>query len=173
MNNQAARARLHDALTLHAAERLDEALAAARDALRLDPTLGEAYAYIGNTLVTRQRAFDEGIAALQEAARLLPHDPGVWYTLGWCQEFAANALAHPRTSRREAALTLTSDQLYAAARVSMLRALSLDPEDGLKGDIEDILDVLAKESGVPWTLAEVRPSEGPPRGGPRAAPAAG
>ncbi|MSP22181.1 MAG: hypothetical protein EXR66_04080 [Dehalococcoidia bacterium] len=173
-NNKAARARLHDALAAHAAEHLDEALAAARDALRLDPTLGEAHAYIGNTLVTRRRAFDEGIAELEQAARLLPDDPVVWYTLGWCQEFAANALAHPRTSRREAKLSLTPDQLYAAARVSMLRALTINPEEGLKGDIEDILDVLAKETGVPWTLDEVATiTRGGPRGGQHATPAAG
>src|SRR5688500_3277396 len=145
-----ARARLREALALHASERVDEALAAAREAIALDPTLGEAHAYLGNTLVTRKRAFDEGIAELEQAARLRPDDPGVWYTLGWCQEFAANALAHPRSSRREAPLRLTPDELYAAARASMLRALTLDPEPGLRGDIEDILDVLAKETSVPW-----------------------
>jgi len=52
----------------------------------------------------------------------------------------------------------------------MLRALALNPEEGLKGDIEDILDVLAKETGVPWTLDEVPTIT---RGGPRAASAAG
>ena len=90
---EAARARLREALALHASERVDEALAAAREAIALDPTLGEAHAYLGNTLVTRKRAFEEGIAELERAARLRPDDPGIWYTLGWCQEFAANALA--------------------------------------------------------------------------------
>jgi tetratricopeptide (TPR) repeat protein len=165
---EAARARLREALVLHASERLDEALAAAREAIALDPTLGEAHAYLGNTLVTRRRAFDEGIAELERAAELCPDDPGVWYTLGWCQEFAANALAHPRGSRRESRLRLTPDELYAAARASMLRALELGPEAGLRGDIEDILDVLAKETSVPWEVEE--PAS---EGGPRAAPAAG
>jgi tetratricopeptide (TPR) repeat protein len=169
---KAARARLREALALHAAERIDEALAAAREALALDPALGEAHAYIGNTLVTRKRAFEEGIAELEQAARLLPNDPGVWCTLGWCQEFAANALAHPRGSRRQAALRLTSEELYAAAHTSMLRALSLDPEDGLKGDIEDILDVIAKETGVPWDV-EAPPGTLHGEEEPRAAPAAG
>ncbi len=149
-----ARARLREALALHTAERLDEALAAAREAIDLDPTLGEAWAYLGNTLVTRRRAFEEGIAALERATQLLPDDSGVWYTLGWCQEFAAHALAHPRGSRREAVLRLSADELYAAARASMLQALSLNPEPGLRGDIEDILDVLAKETGVPWDTEE-------------------
>jgi tetratricopeptide (TPR) repeat protein len=154
-------------LALHAAERIDEALTAAREALALDPTLGEAHAYAGNTLVTRRRAFEEGIAELERAAALRPDDPGIWYTLGWCQEFAANALAHPRTSRREAPLRFSADQLYAAARTSMLRALTLDPEQGLRGDIEDILDVIAKETGVPWAPED---REG---GAMRAAPRAG
>ncbi len=148
----AARARLRDALALHAAERIDDALAAAASALALDPTLGAAEAYIGNTLVTRQRAFPEGIAALERATLLSPDDPGIWFTLGWCQEYAANAIARPkgRTRTREDARGLDAAALYQAARRSMLRARSLNPEQGLLGDIEDILDVIAKETGEPW-----------------------
>ena len=33
----------------------------------------------------------------------------------------------------------------------MLHALTLDPEEGLKGDIEDILDVISNVTGEPWT----------------------
>ena len=33
------------------------------------------------------------------------------------------------------------------------RALTLDAEPGLRGDIEDILDVVANATGVPWDEA--------------------
>ncbi len=147
---EAARALLRDALGLHAAERIEDALAAARAALELDPGLAGAHAYIGNTLVTRRRAYGEGIAALERAAQLAPRDAGIWFTLGWCQEFAANAIAHPRGRGREDPRGLVPAELYAAAKRSMLHAHALDPEEGLRGDIEDILDVIAKETGVPW-----------------------
>ncbi len=149
-NVEAARALLREALGLHAAERIDDALAAAGSALDLDPGLAAAHAYIGNTLVTRRRAYREGIAALERAAELAPADAGIWFTLGWCQEFAANALAHPRGRGREDPRGLVPAELYAAAKRSMLQAHSLDPDEGLRGDIEDILDVIAKETGVPW-----------------------
>jgi tetratricopeptide (TPR) repeat protein len=149
---EAARARLRDALGLHAAERIDEALAAAEAALELDPALAGAHAYIGNTLVTRKRAFAEGIAALERAAQLAPHDAGIWFTLGWCQEYAANALGKPkgRARPREDARGLDAPTLYESAKRTMLHARTLHPDEALLGDIEDILDVIAKETGVPW-----------------------
>ena len=152
----AARGRLRDALALHAAERIDEALQAAEEALALDPTLGAAEAYIGNTLVTRRRAFPEGIAALERATQLAPDDPVVWFTLGWCQEYAANALGRPkgRSRARDDARGLDAGDLYQAAKRSMLHARTLGPDASLLGDIEDILDVIAKETGEPWDTDE-------------------
>ena len=32
----------------------------------------------------------------------------------------------------------------------LLRALTLEPDDKLRGDVEDILDVIAKATGEPW-----------------------
>lgn len=161
----AARAKLRDALRLHTAERIDEALAAAEDAIALDPGLAEAHAYIGNTLVTRRRAYPEGIAALERAAELAPNDATTWFTLGWCQEFAANALAHPRTRRREDARGLVPAELYAAAMRTMLHARTLDPDDALLGDIEDILDVISRETGVPWEPEAERTCDATPAAG--------
>lgn len=156
LRSTAARERLREALALHAAERIEEALDAARAALELDPMLGAAEAYIGNTLVTRQRAFPEGIAALERATRLVPDDPVVWFTLGWCQEYAANALGRPkgRSRSRDDARGLDAGELYQAAKRSMLHARTLAPDPALLGDIEDILDVIAKETGEPWDTDE-------------------
>lgn len=145
-----ARELLRQALALHHAERVDEALEAARAALEEDPSFGEAHAYIGNTLVTRKRRFADGLAELERAAELAPTDPGIAYTLGWCQEFAANAIARPRGRASHQAPAQSADELYEAAQASMLRARSLDPDEGLKGDIEDILDVISKVTGIPW-----------------------
>ncbi len=160
----AARERLREALALHAAERIDDALDAARAALDLDPTLAAAEAYIGNTLVTRRRAFPEGIAALERATRLNPEDPGIWFTLGWCQEYAANALGRPkgRSRTRDDARGLDAGALYQAAKRSMLHARTLHPDDGLLGDIEDILDVIANETGEPWDTDEEAQAATPP-----------
>jgi tetratricopeptide (TPR) repeat protein len=148
--NDRARELLRQALALHHAERIDDALALARDALEADPTLGEAHAYIGNTLVTRKRRFADGLAELERALELTPDDPGIAYTLGWCQEFAANAIARPRGRAWHQAPAQSADELYEAAQSSMLRARALNPEEGLKGDIEDILDVISKVTGIPW-----------------------
>jgi tetratricopeptide (TPR) repeat protein len=148
------RAALRRAMQLHASGDVDGALVAAYDVLQAYPTYGEAWAYIGNTLVTRKRRFADGLEALERASELRPDDPGVWYTLGWCREFAANALARPKGGRVVAGDQATAedaDTLYARAKEAMLHALTLDPEPGLRGDITDILDVIANVTGEPWT----------------------
>jgi tetratricopeptide (TPR) repeat protein len=145
---------LRHAMQLHAAGDVDGALAEALALVERDPHFGEAWAYMGNTLVTRKRQFADGIAALERAVELCPDDAGVWYTLGWCREFAANALARPKGGRVQAGDQLTvhdADALYQQAKEAMLHALTLDPEPGLKGDITDILDVIANVTGEPWT----------------------
>src|SRR5687767_4991349 len=129
-------------MQLHAAGDIEGALVAAREVIERDPRCGEAWAYIGNTLVTRKRRFAEGIEALERAVELSPGDPGVWYTLGWCREYAANALAHPKGGRVQSGDQLAphdADTLYERAKQAMLHALTLDPEPGLRGDITDIL----------------------------------
>ena len=147
-----ARERLRQAMALHSAGEIDAALDAARQAVALSPEFGQAHAYIGNTLVTRKRRFADGIAAMERAAALLPHDPGVLYTLGWCREFAANALARPKGAHQP--LDKDAATLYAEAREALLAALQLHPEQGLRGDIEDILDVIASATGEPWEGSE-------------------
>jgi tetratricopeptide (TPR) repeat protein len=149
-----ARADLRHAMSLQAAGDIDAALEAARRLLAREPAYGEAWAYVGNTLVTRKRHFADGIAALELGCTLRPDDPVLWYTLGWCREYAANAMARPKGGKVQSSdqhVAGTADALYQAAKDAMLHALTLDPDEALKGDIEDILDVIANVTGEPWT----------------------
>jgi tetratricopeptide (TPR) repeat protein len=150
--SDSARARLREAMVLQARGEIDRALAAADEAIVDAPAFGEAYAYLGNTLVTRRRRFADGLAALDRAVELLPRDPTVRYTSGWCREFIANELARPK--RPHQAVGGDADAYYAAARAEFLTALTLDPDDQLQGDIEDMLNVIASATGEPWDLGE-------------------
>jgi len=147
-----ARALLRQAMSLHSAGDIDGAIAVARQATEVAPEFAEAHAYLGNTLVTRKRAFKDGLNALERAVELDPDDVGRLYTLGWCEEFVAQAMARGGHRGRHQPMDRTSDELYAAAKANMLRARELcDPDDAILGDIEDVLDYIAKATGEPWT----------------------
>jgi tetratricopeptide (TPR) repeat protein len=144
----ATRALLRDAMNLHSAGRIDAALKTARRAVALAPRFAEAHVYLGNTLVTRQRQFADGLAALRHAIELSPNDATTIYTTGWCEEYVANALERPRHPHQ--AVAEDAPMLYAAARAHFLQALAANPDDQLKADIEDMLDVVAAATGEPW-----------------------
>lgn len=68
------------AFMLEAADRLDEAEAAFRRAVALDPKLDRAWYGLGLTLIRLQR-FDEAVPALKRNTELQPMSPYGWYQL--------------------------------------------------------------------------------------------
>jgi predicted Zn-dependent protease len=69
------------AFLLEGATRLDEAEAAFRQAVALDPKLDRGWYGLGLTLIRLQR-FDEAVAALKRNTELQPMSPYGWYQLG-------------------------------------------------------------------------------------------
>ncbi|MEX2246515.1 MAG: hypothetical protein WEC75_07490 [Dehalococcoidia bacterium] len=91
-------------------------------------------------LVTRRRQYADGLALLERAVALRADDPGLWYTLGWCREFAAHE------SRRAGAIAPDElRRLYEGAADAFRRCLGLDPDGKLVGDAEDLLDHIENE----------------------------
>ena len=161
-----ARALLREAMSQHTAGRIDAALSTARRAVTLAPSFAEAHAYLGNTLVTRQRQFADGLAALRHAVELAPEDATILYTTGWCEEYVANALERPR--HRHQPVGEDAGTLYSVARAHFLRALHVNTDPLLKGDIEDMLDVVAAATGEPGEPDAVVGPAGPVGPGERA-----
>jgi len=146
--DEAARTALQRAMALHSGGEIDAALAAAEESVALVPGYADAHAYLGNTLVTRKRRFRDGLAAMMRAAELAPGDAAILYTAGWCHEYVANALERPRARHQQ--VEADAPSLYATAHQYFRRALAANPDAQLKGDIEDMLDVVAAATGEPW-----------------------
>lgn len=72
------------AFLLEATDRLDEAEAAFRRALELDPKLDRAWYGLGLALI-RQGRFDDAVAALKRNTELQPMSPYGWYQLARAQ----------------------------------------------------------------------------------------
>jgi hypothetical protein len=120
---------------LHAEGRIDAAIVEARAALQIDASYVDALTYLGTTLITRKLAFADGLALLEHAKDAAPSDPGVAYSLGWCYEFVAYRLEKlGRTPYRDPL------QLYELAVGELERCLTLEPEEKLREDTEDLLE---------------------------------
>ena len=142
---------LRGAMQLHAAGDISTAVEQVRGIVADHPEFAAGYSYLGQTLVTRQRKFGEGLDYLKMAVKFDPVDAYILYTAGWCSEYIANALERPKFSFQ--APTETPQELYEKARALFLDALAVlgeQPDDALKGDVEDMLDVVAKATGEPW-----------------------
>lgn len=139
---------LRRAMDLHAGGNIDAALAQAAEVIERWPDFAQALSYYGQTLVTRKRRFADGLRVLDRAVEADGDDPYILYSAAWCREFAANAIERPKGAHQP--VTERPATLYAQARTELLRALELGPDDKLRGDVEDILDVIAKATGEPW-----------------------
>ena len=92
-------------------------------------------------LVTRQHRFGEGLALVERAVELRPDDPGLWYALGWCAEFAA----HESRRRPRPGGDIDAPALLERAADAFRRCLALNPEGKLADDAEDLLDHVENE----------------------------
>ena len=146
--SEEARQALRTAMQLHAGGQIDAALERAREVVERWPDYAQALSYLGQTLVTRKRRFADGLAVLDRAVEAGGDDPYILYSAAWCREFAANAIERPKGAHQHVAESPAA--LYAKAHDELLRALELEPDDKLRGDVEDILDVIAKATGEPW-----------------------
>jgi tetratricopeptide (TPR) repeat protein len=143
-----ARAAFRDAMDLHTAGEIDAALAAAESVIQRWPGFGEALSYLGQTLVTRKRRFADGLAVLAQAVAASPDDPYVLYSAGWCTEFVAEELRRPKRAHQP--VEGDAAPYYAAAKALFLRALALEPDEKLRGDVEDMLSAISNATGEPW-----------------------
>lgn len=116
------------------------AIRAAHAALDASPRSVQAMEFLALALVARRRSFVEGLAFIDRAVETLPDDAGLWYTRGWCYEFAAHELR-----RRPVDDPLDPRALYNTARDSFQRCLALHPDGKLAGDAEDLLDHVENE----------------------------
>src|SRR6476620_12241219 len=126
---------LRRAQRLHGEGRIDAAIADARAALQIDADYVPALSYLGTTRITRKLSFAEGLGLLERAKDVAPEDPGVAYSLGWCYEFVAYRLEKlGRTPYRDPL------ELYELAVGELERCLTLEPEEKLREDAEDLLE---------------------------------
>jgi tetratricopeptide (TPR) repeat protein len=156
-----AREALRRAMQLMAQGQVDAALEQGRAVIERWPEFGQAHGWLGQTLVTRKRRFADGLEVLERAEALASDDPYVLYSVGWCREFVANELARPKRAHQP--VEPSAGDLYARARDTFLRALELEPDDQLQGDIEDMLDVISNVTGEPWSDVEVGRAQPRPR----------
>lgn len=129
-----ARALFREAQARHAAHDIAASIALTKRALALDPDYVEALEHLGMIEVSRRQHFDEGLELLRRAVDLRPDDAGLWYSLGWCCEFAADALR-----RSPAGRAATAHDLYRRAAEAFRRCLNRGPTGKLADDAADLL----------------------------------
>ncbi|MHB8376628.1 MAG: hypothetical protein ACYDEB_06700 [Dehalococcoidia bacterium] len=144
MSSDESRALFARALERHRARDTAGSIALAREAVALDPMYTAALEHLGTLLVTRRRAYAEGLAYLERATAAREDDAGLWYALGWCCEFAAHEIA-----RRGGVGALNPRALYECAAEAFRRCLALRPEGKLVDDAADLLDHVENELRQP------------------------
>jgi tetratricopeptide (TPR) repeat protein len=134
---QQSRKLFREAQARHAAHDIASSARLAAQALKLDPEFAEALEHLGMIYVTRRGRFADGLDLLQRAVDLRPADAGLWYSLGWCCEFSAQATR--RSPGRDEASAVA---LYRRAADAFRRCLALHPADKLADDAADLLELV-------------------------------
>lgn len=127
-------------MVLHRNNRLNEAVAAYKKAVRLDPTLAAAYNNLGVALRKMGRQ-DAALVAYRRCLELKPEDEGLWSNMGNClrelQLFDEAEAAHkralslqtPNASRIFNAALVHRDRNEIKTAVALFdKALTLDPD---------------------------------------------
>ncbi len=130
-----ARRTFEQAQLRHAGGDIKGGLQLARRAIELDPGHVQAIEHVANVLITRQRNYPDGLALIDRTIELRPRDAGMWYTRGWCYEFAAHELG-----RRPTDSSLDAGSLLVIAAESFRRCLELGADGKLADDAADLLD---------------------------------
>jgi|TARA_Y100000814_G_scaffold170281_1_gene124514 hypothetical protein len=142
---------LRNAMQRHAGGDISGAVSQVEALLVEYPKFAPGFSYIGQTKVTRLRQFSDGVTYLNQAVEFGGDDPYILYTAGWCLEYIANALDRPKFKFQ--AVDGSAPEFYGRARELFLSSLELlreTPDDNLRGDVEDMLDVVASATGEPW-----------------------
>ncbi len=113
----------------------------ARQAVERDPHHVEALEHLGTLLITRRQRYAEGLAFVERSVASRNDDAGLWYSLGWCREFAA----HEIRRRGAGDERLDPKALYELAADAFRRCLALHPEGKLVDDATDLLDHIENE----------------------------
>ncbi len=128
-------------LAAHDARETARSIELARQAIERDPQHAEALEHLGTLLITRRQRYAEGLAFVERALAAREDDAGLWYSLGWCREFAA----HEIRRRGAGDESLDPKALYGLAADAFRRCLALRPEGKLVDDAEDLLDHVENE----------------------------
>jgi hypothetical protein len=128
-------------LAAHAARDIGRSVELARAAIEHEPSHVAALEHLAMLLVTRRRAYAEGLGFIERAVAAQPEDAGLWYSHGWCYEFAAHELR--RRPAPESSLDVRT--LYERAASGFTRCLALSPAGKLEGDAQDLLDHVENE----------------------------
>lgn len=125
----------------HAARDTARSIALAREAIAIAPAYAAALEHAGTLLITRRGAYAEGLALIDRAVAARPDDAGLWYSAGWCYEFAA----HETRRRPRGGPDVDPRALYERAAEAFRACLDRNPDGKLRGDAEDLLDHVENE----------------------------